>query len=85
MVCLVLPQVSQEELEAIARGEGAAGMDVDTYGAGGEATRRLLGDYQTPARYIAASHAHDACGAAPDTRACQERQAFHAERQHATA
>lgn len=57
---VLLPQVSQEELEAIARGEGGAGMDVDTEGAGGEATRRLLGDYQTPARYTAASHAHDA-------------------------
>ena len=43
-------QVSDQELEAIARGEGAAAMDIDTDGAGGDATRRLLGDYQTPAR-----------------------------------
>ena len=60
--CLLL-QVSDQELEAIARGEGASGMDVDTEGAGGEATRRLLGDYQTPARYIAASSSHDAVAA----------------------
>ena len=50
--CLAL-QVTDQELEAIARGEGAAGMDMDTDGAGGDATRRLLGDYQTPARYTA--------------------------------
>ena len=30
-------------------------MDVDTEGAGGDATRRLLGDYQTPARYSTAT------------------------------
>ena len=48
--CLCAPQVTDQELEAIARGEGAAGMDMDTDGAGGDATRRLLGDYQTPAR-----------------------------------
>lgn len=55
--CGVLPllQVSDQELEAIARGEGGAGMDVDTEGAGGDATRRLLGDYQTPARYSTAT------------------------------
>jgi hypothetical protein len=44
-------QVSEAELEAIARGGGDAGMDVDVDGAGGEATRRLLGDYATPARW----------------------------------
>ena len=36
-------------------------MDVDTEGAGGDATRRLLGDYQTPARYPAAARAPHAC------------------------
>ncbi len=60
MVWALLPQVSQEELEAIARGEGGAGMDVDTEGAGGDATRRLLGDYQTPARYPSAGCAPQA-------------------------
>ena len=45
--------MTDQELEAIARGEGGAGMDMDTDGAGGDATRRLLGDYQTPARYTA--------------------------------
>ena len=43
--------MSEAELEAIAKGGADAGMDVDVDGAGGEATRRLLGDYQTPARY----------------------------------
>lgn len=50
--CCIVEQVSDQELEAIARGEGASGMDVDTDGAGGDATRRLLGDYQTPARCV---------------------------------
>lgn len=42
-------QVSEQELEAIARESG----DVDNQlmaGAGGETTKRLLGDYATPAR-----------------------------------
>lgn len=43
-------QVSEAELEAIAKGGGEVAMDVDVDGAGGEATRRLLGNYQTPAR-----------------------------------
>jgi pre-mRNA-splicing factor CDC5/CEF1 len=43
--------VSEAELEAIARGGAGAAADADLAdGAGGEATRRLLGDYQTPAR-----------------------------------
>ena len=48
---LPAPQISEAELQAIARGDAA--MDIDgelTEGAGGEATRRLLGDYQTPGR-----------------------------------
>ena len=51
-------QVTDQELEAIARGEGGAGMDMDTDGAGGDATRRLLGNYQTPARYAAWRSVH---------------------------
>ncbi|KAK9842456.1 hypothetical protein WJX81_000971 [Elliptochloris bilobata] len=48
---LPAPQVSEAELEAIARGGAHAAADVDLAdGAGGEATRGLLGDYQTPAR-----------------------------------
>lgn len=43
--------MSEAELEAIARG-GENGLDPEaTMGAGGETTRRLLGDYATPARY----------------------------------
>ena len=43
--------MSEAELEAIARGGAGAAADADLAdGAGGEATRRLLGDYQTPAR-----------------------------------
>jgi hypothetical protein len=50
MLCLRL-QVSEAELEAIARmGEGATLEAELATGAGGEATRQLLGEYQTPAR-----------------------------------
>ena len=56
--------MTDQELEAIARGEGAGGMDVDTEGAGGDATRRLLGDYQTPARYTA-NCSQELCAQAP--------------------
>lgn len=45
-------QVSEVELEAIARMGDAATLEAElAAGAGGEATRQLLGDYQTPARY----------------------------------
>ena len=50
---LPAPQISEAELQAIARGD--TNMDLDpelTEGAGGEATRRLLGDYQTPGRLL---------------------------------
>jgi pre-mRNA-splicing factor CDC5/CEF1 len=48
---LAAPQVSDAELEALARaGEHGGGMDVDGLGEGGSAaTRALLGDYPTPA------------------------------------
>lgn len=47
---LPAPQVSEAELAAIAKGAGPE-VDADVaYGAGGEATRRLLGDYETPNR-----------------------------------
>ena len=51
-VSCVLLQVSEAELEAIARmGDGAAAMEEELLGAGGEATRQLLGQYgQTPAK-----------------------------------
>jgi pre-mRNA-splicing factor CDC5/CEF1 len=46
---LPAPQVSEAELEAIAKGGADAEVDPDLAdGAGGDATRRLLGDYQTP-------------------------------------
>lgn len=44
--------MTEEELEAIAKGGLDVAMDIETEGAGGEATRRLLGDYQTPARSV---------------------------------
>lgn len=45
-------QVSEAELEAIARMGDAAALDVEmaAAGAGGAATRALLGEYTTPAR-----------------------------------
>ena len=50
---LPAPQISEAELQAIARGDTAMDLDGDmTEGAGGEATRRLLGDYQTPGRCV---------------------------------
>ncbi|KAF8067237.1 CDC5 [Scenedesmus sp. PABB004] len=49
---LPAPQVSEAELEAIARlGEGGTLEAELAAGAGGEATRALLGDYATPARF----------------------------------
>ena len=45
------PKVSEAELAAIARGAGGPDLDADVaYGAGGDATRRLLGEYETPNR-----------------------------------
>lgn len=49
---MYLLQVSEVELEAIARMGDAATLEAElAAGAGGEATRQLLGDYQTPARW----------------------------------
>lgn len=46
-------QVSEAELAAIAKGAGGPDLDADiAEGAGGEATRRLLGDYETPNRCV---------------------------------
>ena len=43
-------QLSEEELAAIARG-GAPGVDAEMLdGAGGETTKRLQGNYETPAK-----------------------------------
>ncbi|KAH7615691.1 hypothetical protein Ndes2526B_g09533 [Nannochloris sp. 'desiccata'] len=47
---LPAPQVSDAELEMIAR-QGAGAMDVDGLEGGSEATRALIGDYATPARF----------------------------------
>lgn len=48
---LPAPQVSDAELEALARA-GAGAADVDTLAEGGsEATRALIGEYATPARF----------------------------------
>jgi pre-mRNA-splicing factor CDC5/CEF1 len=47
---LPAPQVSDMELEMIAR-QGAGAMDVDGLEGGSEATRALMGDYATPARF----------------------------------
>jgi len=47
---LPAPQISEAELEAIARGGGQA--DLGEQGEGGtDASRRLLGDYETPQRF----------------------------------
>eukprot|EP00775_Hariotina_reticulata_P012657 gene12657-12784_t len=49
---LPAPQVSEAELEAIARMGDAADLETQlAQGAGGETTRQLLGEYQTPARF----------------------------------
>lgn len=51
LVLVFVLQVSEAELEAIARlGDGATLEAELAAGAGGEATRQLLGEYQTPAR-----------------------------------
>lgn len=47
---LPAPQVSESELAAIARGGGTELEEEMGEGAGGDATRTLLGDYQTAAR-----------------------------------
>ncbi len=53
---LPAPQISEAELQAIARGETNVDLDGElAEGAGGEATRRLLGDYQTPGRWACSS------------------------------
>jgi pre-mRNA-splicing factor CDC5/CEF1 len=51
---LPAPQVSEAELEAIARMGDAAALDAEVAaaGAGGAATRALLGEYNTPARCV---------------------------------
>lgn len=49
---LPAPQVSDAELEQLARaGEQAVAMDTDITEGGSAATRQLLGDYATPARF----------------------------------
>ena len=47
---LPAPQVSEQELQQIAKGGGDVDMDPDLAEGGTDATRRLLGDYQTPQR-----------------------------------
>ena len=51
---LPAPQVSEQELQQIARGGADVDMDPDLAEGGTDATRRLLGDYQTPQRYVLA-------------------------------
>lgn len=50
---LPAPQVSEAELEAIARMGDGGGLEaaLAAAGAGGDATRQLLGEYSTPARF----------------------------------
>lgn len=48
---LPAPQVSEQELQQIAKGGGDVDLDPDLAEGGTDATRRLLGDYQTPQRY----------------------------------
>ena len=47
---LPAPQVSEQELQQIARGGADVDMDPELAEGGTDATRRLLGDYQTPQR-----------------------------------
>ena len=47
---LPAPQVSEQELQQIAKGGGDVDLDPDLAEGGTDATRRLLGDYQTPQR-----------------------------------
>ena len=47
---LPAPQVSEQELQQIAKRGGDVDMDPDLAEGGTDATRRLLGDYQTPPR-----------------------------------
>lgn len=49
---LPAPQVSEQELQQIAKGGGDVDMDPELAEGGTDATRRLLGDYQTPQRWI---------------------------------
>ena len=59
---LPAPQVSEQELQQIARGGGDVDMDPDLAEGGTDATRRLLGDYQTPQRWaLQACNLHNPC------------------------
>lgn len=49
---LPAPQISEQELQQIAKGGEGVDMDADLAEGGTDATRRLLGDYQTPQRYV---------------------------------
>lgn len=60
---LPAPQVSEQELQQIAKGGGDVDMDPDLAEGGTDATRRLLGDYQTPQR----SESEKLSAAASDT------------------
>lgn len=53
---LPAPQVSEQELQQIAKGGGDVDMDPDLAEGGTDATRRLLGDYQTPQRCNTLAH-----------------------------
>ena len=49
---LPAPQISEQELQQIAEGGEGVDMDADLAEGGTDATRRLLGDYPTPQRYV---------------------------------
>ncbi|KAL4447677.1 hypothetical protein ABPG75_004896 [Micractinium tetrahymenae] len=72
---LPAPQVSDAELEHLARaGEHAVAMDADVAEGGSVATRQLLGDYATPARFATPMRTPARTPAAGGNRVMQEAQ-----------
>ena len=67
---LPAPQVSEQELQQIAKGGGDVDMDPDLAEGGTDATRRLLGDYQTPQRCVLSERNCCACYCSMGYRTC---------------
>ncbi|KAL3148491.1 hypothetical protein ABBQ38_013933 [Trebouxia sp. C0009 RCD-2024] len=71
---LPAPQVSEQELQQIAKGGGDVDMDPDLAEGGTDATRRLLGDYQTPQRFATPMRTPRAAAARGEDRLVAEAQ-----------
>lgn len=71
---LPAPQVSEQELQQIAKGGGDVDMDPDLAEGGTDATRRLLGDYQTPQRFATPMRTPRAASARGEDRLVAEAQ-----------